>query len=188
MFQTQKQIRLSNKHQLFERRLDKYILIKELLSLYSQHRHLVIDPNIYKMVDYQFSWLTNSSTLEIMNCAMSSPRNEKCQKIFLTKYEMLEKSAVEITLLWDGSIADVMSKFVRQYKDLLQAMYKQQIIISELQEQNKETPILADIFEEKTKASAEHINLASTIEAIEATYNEIIRKKAEQKLAASIKF
>nr|WP_316616969.1 hypothetical protein [uncultured Ruminococcus sp.] len=36
MFLTLHQIRLSNKHQLFDRRLDKYIIVKDLLDTYKR--------------------------------------------------------------------------------------------------------------------------------------------------------
>lgn len=82
LFQTRKQIKLSNQQQLFDRGLDKYLLFKEMLSLYSQHRSLIADnPNIYKVVDFPFNQLTNCSTLESMCSIIKSPLNQEFQKV-----------------------------------------------------------------------------------------------------------
>lgn len=60
LFQTSKQTKLSNKQQLFDRRLEKYLLFKDLLVLYKDNRKLFVgDENICEMVDFQFAMLTN---------------------------------------------------------------------------------------------------------------------------------
>ena len=188
LFQTKKQIQLSNRQQLFDRRLDKYLFVRELLSLYSQHRSLIVNkPDIYKMVDYQFSWLTNCSALESMNLAMISPLSQGEQKVFLQKCETLEKSAIEITLLWESIASKLISQFVEQYKELLEAMYHQQILLNKLHAENREQPMLGDTFEKRAKEGAELVKLISVIEVIDTTYNKIVETKAEEKLIESIK-
>lgn len=188
LFQTKKQIQLSNRQQLFDRRLNKYLFVKELLSLYSQHRSLIVNkPDIYQMVDYQFSWLTNCSALESMNLAMISPLSQGEQKVFLQKCETLEKSAIEITLLWESNASKLISQFVEQYKELLEAMYHQQILLNKLHAENIERPMLGDTFKKRAKEGAELVKLITVIEVIDTTYNKIVDTKAEEKLIESIK-
>ncbi len=188
LFQTRKQLQLSNRQQLFDRRLDKYILIKDLLLLYSHNQNLINkDPEICEMVDFQFSLLTNNSTLESMNMAMSTPLVQDVQNVFLIKCEMLEKAATEIELIWKNNSMKIMSRFIRQYKDLLTAMYKQQIILNRLHKENESSPMQLEVFQKKAKGYAEKIGLFSVIENIDVTYNEIINTKAEQRLIKSIR-
>ena len=188
LFQTRKQLQLSNRQQLFDRRLDKYILIKDLLLLYSHNQNLINkDPEICEMVDFQFSLLTNNSTLESMNMAMSTPLVQDVQNVFLIKCEMLEKAATEIELIWKNNSMKIMSQFIRQYKDLLTAMYKQQIILNRLHKENESSPMQLEAFRKKAKEYAEKIGLFSVIENIDVTYNEIINTKAEQRLIKSIR-
>ena len=188
LFQTRKQLQLSNRQQLFDRRLDKYILIKDLLLLYSHNQNLINkDPEICEMVDFQFSLLTNNSTLESMNMAMSTPLVQDVQNVFLIKCEMLEKAATEIELIWKNNSMKLMSQFIRQYKDLLIAMYKQQIVLNRLHKENESSPMQLEVFQKKAKGYAEKIGLFSVIENIDVTYNEIINTKAEQRLIKSIR-
>ena len=73
LFQTAKQTKLSNKQHLFDRRLEKYVLMKDLLGLYKQNREYLVDKTeLAKMVDLQFSWLVNCSYLTDMNQAMQT--------------------------------------------------------------------------------------------------------------------
>ena len=188
LFQTQKQIKLSNKQQLFDRRIDKYLLFKALLSLYNGNRHLFVDKDsIYKMVDFQFSMLTNCSALEQMCSAIDKPLHDEDQKILLTKLEMLEKNAVELELLWNSEAGRKAGCFVKQYKELLMSMYKQQILLNHLHKQNTEHPIRLEEFQKRAKESASETNLFDNIEKLDSIYHSIIAEKVEKELIDGIK-
>ena len=187
LFQTNKQIKLSNKQQLFNRRLEKYLLIKELLSLYSENRFLIHTDDICESVKYVFAWLTNSATLESMCLAMENPLKHEEQKIFLTKCEMLEKSAMEIELIWEGKVGHIMGQFVRQYKKLLRAMYRQQIMLDGLHVERGEEPMPLEIVQKEIREKAEEFGLFSCVESLEKTYQQIVSMRAEEYLIKSIK-
>lgn len=99
LWQTQKQTKLSNMQQLFDRRLEQFHLIKELLSLYEQERDFLKDMCISESVASHFIFLTNNSRLESMASVMSNPLGKEEKVNFLTKCEQLEKSAIETTLI-----------------------------------------------------------------------------------------
>lgn len=188
LFQTNTQIKLSNKQQLFNRRLEKYLLIKELLSLYAENRNLIIHTDdICESVKFMFAWLTNSSTLESMCLVMENPLKHNEQKIFLTKCEMLEKSAMEIELIWRGKVAHIMGQFVRQYTELLKAMYRQQIMLDGLHDERVEGPMPLEISQKKMREKAEEFGLFSCVEGLEKTYQQIVSIRAEEYLIKSIK-
>lgn len=188
LFQTQKQIKLSNKQQLFDRRLEKYLVFKDLITLYKSNRQLLIgNDSICEMVDFQFSMLTNCSALEQMCVAIDKPIHDKAHKILLTKLELLEKNATEIKLLWNSNAGGKAECFVKQYKELLMSMYQQQIMLKHLHKQNEEHPMNLAEFQRRAKENALNINLYSNIEKLDSIYNDIIEKKVEQELADRIK-
>ena len=188
LVQTGAQIKLSNKQQLFDRRLEKYLLFKELLYLYIQNETLFIDKDsLLYLVDYPFVWLTNCALLEEMNLAMKNPLHQHEQKIFLSKCEMLEKAATEIELLWNDENGKLVGKFVRQYIELLKAMYKQQIGIKKLKEENEQKTMSMEVFEKQSRENAEMINLFDIVDSLKNTYQKLVDDKVEQHILKKLK-
>lgn len=188
LFQTHKQIKLSNKQQLFDRRLDKYLLFKDLFVLYKGSRQLFVEKNsICEMVDFPFSMLTNCSALEQMCSAFDKPLHDEDHKILLTKLEMLEKNAVELELLWNSEAGRKASCFVKQYKELLMSIYKQQILLKYLHKQNEEHPISLEEFQQQAKENAIKIGLYDDIKKLDSIYHSIIEEKVEEELTDGIK-
>lgn len=94
LFQTHRQIKLSNKQFLFNRRLDKYLLAKSLIELYKDNINL-IDYKDNKddeaiIVDFQFINLTNIEYLKDIACIISDPKNNEYKTNFLIKIEELK--------------------------------------------------------------------------------------------------
>lgn len=188
LFQSNYQIKISNKQQLFDRRLEKYLLIKDLLSLYLTNRNLLFDKkDVCKVIDYIFFLLTNCSTLETMCSAISKPLSQEEQKIFLEKCEMLDKTSTEIQLIWNGTESILIGSFVKEYCNLLRSMYKQQVFIKRLREQNDNQPMLLEIWESKLCENADNVNLFKTIDNLEKIYQEIIITNAVDNLKKHIK-
>ena len=193
IFQTKKQIALSNKQLLFDRRLEKYIIIKDLLLLFANNRERIVDKkDLARCLDFQFSLLTNVSYLSDMIFAIKEPVNSDKQNVFLTKCEMLEKYAVEISLLWDNDIGQIFSEFVKTYKELLNKLYQQQTRIDGLKKHNEEQNdikylIDLDSYEKITLENAKEIKLFETIQNLDDIYRRIINENLEQKLIDDLK-
>lgn len=194
IFQTKKQIELSNEQHLFDRRLEKYMLIKDLLSLFANNRELIVDKkDLARCLDFQFSLLTNVSYLSDMIFAIKEPLNSDKQNIFLTKCEMLEKYAVEISLLWDNDIGQIFSEFVKTYKELLNKLYQQQVCINGLKKDREEQNYIGnsvidlDTYEKKTLKNAKEIKLFETIQNLDDIYRRIINENLEEKLIDDLK-
>lgn len=193
IFQTKKQIALSNKQLLFDRRLEKYIIIKDLLLLFANNRERIVDKkDLARCLDFQFSLLTNVSYLSDMIFAIKEPLNSDKQNVFLTKCEMLEKYAVEISLLWDNDIGQIFSEFVKTYKELLNKLYQQQTRIDGLKKHNEEQNdikylIDLDSYEKITLENAKEIKFFETIQNLDDIYRRIINENLEQKLIDDLK-
>ena len=113
LFQTKRQIALSNKQQLFDRRLSCFLEFNTMYSLYVANKlYLKDDSTFYHTNDLVFSWLTNCADLEKMILAVANPLHQNGQKTLLTKYEQLKNDAIEISMVFDGNAAEIAGEFV----------------------------------------------------------------------------
>ena len=186
LWQTHKQIKISNKQHLFDRRLEKFLLIRDLISLYKNNSKLLNKETIAELVDMPFNWLINCARLEETYCIMQSPLGDKEKKIFLSKCEELEHSAVEIKLIWRNDYGNLASKFVSQYVNLLRAMHRQQIVINDLEEKSARNPLPLEVTQERNMTAARTNGLFSAIDDIKVTYEQMESCSLEAKLEESI--
>ena len=189
LFQTAKQIKLSNKQHCFDRRIEKYMFVRDLLKLYKDNRVLFINnKSICETVDFPFVMLTNCASLESMGAAISTPLHKETHKEYLLKIEMIDKYAAEIKLLWDTEEGCLASRFVYQYKEFLHAMYKQQIWLKKQDETyNPNNPPLLDEFQKQANDMAINTQLFDAIDNIEKTYHKIVEKDIEQHMIKSLR-
>lgn len=189
LFQTKQQISLSNKQQLFERRLARYLEFNTIYSLYTANKIYLKDAKtFYHTNDLIFSWLTNCSDLEGMTLAMSNPLHQEEQKILLTKYEQLKNSAIEISMIFDGRIAKIAEDFISSFADLLKAMYQQQVYISKLtdEEEADRMPLYIEDYEYKCKKMAESLGLFEVRDKLEHLNDELVHKRVIEEMKNSL--
>ena len=127
LWQTNRQIKLSNKQQLFDRRLGNYLIIEGLISLYQKNRYNSNgngEQNKYPFftIDVTFNALTNNSYLEDVYAAIIPPFDNPVRKIFLTKLEELHRIETECELIFSEDISAHLCGFVSKYRDLLNAI------------------------------------------------------------------
>ena len=85
LFQTWKQIKVSNKQNLFEKRINVLIKVTGLMKLYEENRNLMIDDNekddsAVLMVDFNFENLTNNTYLEDIAICIHKSLEQPYQK------------------------------------------------------------------------------------------------------------
>src|SRR5690625_721505 len=85
LFQTGKQIKISNKQNLFEKRMNILIKVTGLMKLYEENRNLMIDDNekddsVVLMVDFNFENLTNNTYLEDIAICVHKALEQPYQK------------------------------------------------------------------------------------------------------------
>lgn len=190
LFQTKRQIALSNKQQLFDRRLSCFLEFNTIYNLYVANKlYLKDDSTFYHTNDLIFSWLTNCSELEEMTLAVSNPLHRKEQTILLTKYEQLKNDAIEISMVFDGNAAEIAGEFVSSFANLLKAMYQQQVYISNLKEQEErdKTPLYLEDYEEKCRKMAVSLGLFELRDKLENLDGEIIRQKVLDEMKNSLR-
>lgn len=187
LFQTNRQIKLGNKQHLFDRRLENYLLFKDLLSLYRSSRSVLDKENIAELVEIPFGCLTNCAGLEMIYTLIKSPTDDHLRKVFLTKCEELEHSAEETRLIWGETMGELPALFIKQYVQLLKTLYGQQLMIVAVEKDNERNTILLEVAQKRLRESAESGGLMDAIDTIAVTFKEIERNCVEKKLAESIK-
>ena len=192
VYQTKKQIEISNKQQLFDRRLKKYLFTNELLNLYNDSKTILDDECFYlpSSLESAFTYLTNSSKLESMVNVLNHYDDFETKKEFLTKCEMIEQISNEIEFLWNDEEIKKVSQFVLLYKKLLMNMYKQKIFLDKEGQSVKEyieKPIPQEIYRKKVSIRAETLKLFDINKELKMLYQDIEEKNILNKMKESIK-
>ena len=133
LLQTHKQIKISNKQFLFDKRLSKYLLTKGLLELYKDNENLLDytnhPDNESIVVDYQFINLTNNNYLKDVTCVINELENKDFKKKFLVKIEELKELSTEVRFLFPNKSGLLIGNFIMKYQNVLMELYKYQIIL-----------------------------------------------------------
>lgn len=190
LYQTKQQIALSNKQQLFDRRLSCYTKFNMIYSLFSENKNLInMKDSFVLSCEYEFALLTNSSDLEVMMPAISKPLHQDEQKILLIKREDLKNLALEISMVYDGELGETMGKFVSLYTDLLMKIYQQRIMLRKLENQKQENgmPINLEDLINQSKQNLKDINIQETINELNRLDKEIVGKKLLEKTKNSLR-
>ena len=133
LFQTWKQIKVSNKQNLFEKRINVLIKVTGLMKLYEENRNLMIDDNekddsAVLMVDFNFENLTNNTYLEDIAICIHKSLEQPYQKQLLTRLEELRNISTSIMYLFPDKQAKALSDFVFNYQNTLFTIYQYQIL------------------------------------------------------------
>lgn len=130
LWQTQKQIKLSNKQYLFDRRLSAYLTIKDLLGSYlTQKENRTLSDNDEFVFNIKMTWyfLMGNLYLESVSNAIEYPISSPEGKEFSIKMVELIKKAEEIKLLFPAKVSDPITDFVSSYYHVVRSIYQYQL-------------------------------------------------------------
>lgn len=193
LWQTHKQIKISNKQYLFDKRLSKYLLAKGLLELYKDNESLLDytdDPdNEAIIVDYQFINLTNNNYLKDITCIINEPKNNEFKNNFLVKIEELKQLSNEVRFLFPNKSGLLLSNFIMKYQNVLMELYKYQIVLDLMKKDEiprKNKPTYNELQNEYGELKHRH-RLYDSIDDLKKSYHEAVSKKVINKIEKSIK-
>lgn len=179
------QIQLSNKQQLFDRRLKVYMVASGIISLCKENYIWLAgkrDAEPQFANDYIFIWLTNNTYMEGQVEAIEHPLEQPFHKVFLKKCEELRSMAMEFELIFKGDVALLYSDFLRDYEKTLAVMYRYQIIIEKMKEENSKHPMppeeLSRMFAEKKYRN----DLYNALDQLKKSYDIVAQEKVENRL------
>lgn len=79
LVQTHKQMKISNKQNLFNSRVGSYLIVTGLIKLYEENRQFIEGDKkdeIYYSSDLLLTWLVNNSFLEKMGAVIGKPLHQ----------------------------------------------------------------------------------------------------------------
>lgn len=186
LYLSYRQIRISNRQQLFDRRVSLFLTFTGLLELYKE-----LEPELINKGDEPFNilpdfhGLTNNTQLQEAGKIIDDYSNEKNRIIFLSTLEELKKAATASEFIYKDDYK-LIKDFILQYVQVLLNMYKYEIRLERAQEHLKTVPgydktYNKDIFKEYLD------NLYESYENIRKTYNSILNNKLIDKLKSHTK-
>lgn len=183
LFQTNHQTKLSNKHQLFDRRVKIYLLFTTLLQLYKGNFSVL---GLERKASYRgselFVWLTNCSDLEDMAEAIGKPLHSEEHKNLLVKCERLRNASVESSMIFDGEVGKITSDFIKTYSAFLQALYQQQLYLAMREKDEQGEPPRVEDYLKDSHKMAENLNLYKMNDRLDGLVKEIDDEKIVNKL------
>lgn len=185
-----RQIRLSNKQQLFDRRMKAYMLANGLIAL-CEDNYMWLSPKREQIPqfanDYIFIWLTNNTYMEKQADAIEHPLEQPFHKEFLRKREELRITAAEIDLIFKGKVALAYSNFLRSYEAALAAMYEYQIIVDEMQKENEKHPMTIEKAGEMFSEEKYRDNLYDAMDNLRIAYDAVAEEKVKKQIKKQLK-
>lgn len=189
IYQTQHQIKLSNKQHLFDKRVDNYLIAKGLVQLYrSNSSHFIHEEDrpIFE-IDLEFTWLTNNVYLENITLAIENPLTEPYHKEFITKLEEVKEVSSKIKFLFSGETAELLGDFVLHYQRLLFTMYQYQILVNKLKEIAINFNLSLEESQEKVNEKEHRNTLKQAFDNLKQADSLLKDKKVERQLEKQIR-
>lgn len=179
------QIRLSNKQQLFERRLKAYMMANSIISLCKENYVFLsekrkAEPQFAN--DLVFVWLTNNTYMERQAEAIEHPLEQPFHKELLKKREELRNMAMEFEFIFKGNVASLYGNFLRDYENALAVMYQYQIIIKKMEEENGKHPNTSEVLSKMFSEEEYRDRLYDALGKLKVSYDTVSQEKNDKQL------
>lgn len=179
------QIRLSNKQQLFERRLKAYMMANSIISLCKENYVFLsekrkAEPQFAN--DLVFVWLTNNTYMEGQAEAIEHPLEQPFHKELLKKREELRNMAMEFDFIFKGNVASLYGNFLRDYENALAVMYQYEIIIRKMKEENEKYPHTSEVLSKMFSEEEYRDRLYDALGKLKVSYDTVSQEKNDKQL------
>lgn len=179
------QIRLSNKQQLFERRLKAYMMANSIISLCKENYVFLsekrkAEPQFAN--DLVFVWLTNDTYMEGQAEAIEHPLEQPFHKELLKKREELRNMAMEFEFIFKGNVASLYGNFLRDYENALAVMYQYEIIIRKMKEENEKYPHTSEVLSKMFSEEEYRDRLYDALGKLKVSYDTVSQEKNDKQL------
>lgn len=167
------QVRLSNKQNLFNRRLSIWLITQGMLELYREnHKLLKKEDEPQFSLDVIFAYLTNNAFLYEIGSAAFHPLDMEYQKPFLTKLDEIKSLSAEAKFVFEGCPAEAVSGFLNDYQQLLMSIYQYQVLLDCIEWHMSELPF-AFMRAYEVNEPLQRSWLYEAYDSIEASYTQL---------------
>lgn len=189
LFQTKKQTQLSNKHQLFDRRLDKYTIIKDIISGYANAQPLItskeFDINEYR--EAILITLLNNPLLEDSIVAVEDPLEMNNRKNFYEKTYILKQLFEETSIIFEGEESELISKFIMQFREFLEYLFFEHYYSEYKVQKELKKKLGIDNEDDETYFLLDRKKSSDVLPELQSIFEKVINSDAEGKLLKQIK-
>ena len=179
------QIRLSNKQQLFERRLKAYMMANSIISLCKENYVFLSEKRKSEPQfanDLVFVWLTNNTYMEGQAEAIEHPLEQPFHKELLKKREELRNMAMEFEFIFKGNVSSLYCNFLRDYENALAVMYQYEIIIRKMKEENEKYPHTSEVLSKMFSEEEYRDRLYDALGKLKVSYDTVSQEKNDKQL------
>lgn len=132
------QARLSNKQSLFNRRINIWITVDKLVSVYAKNaKNLEHNDEPQLTIDRLFVWLTNTTYLQSISASINHVLDADPQLKLHLKLDEMKSLAMEARFCFKGKSGDAIAEFIEDYQSLLFSMYQYQILLNKMSQSAK---------------------------------------------------
>ena len=171
------QARLSNKQSLFNRRLNIWIIVDKLMSVYEINAKSLEHDNEPQMaIDLLFAWLTNTTYLQSISASINHVLDAEPQLKLHLKLDEMRSLAMEAKFCFKGKSGDAIAEFIEAYQSLLFSMYQYQILINKMLQNTKENQWTLEQASEKLHELDRRKDLFEKETALAASYKPLCQQ------------
>lgn len=132
------QARLSNKQSLFNRRLNIWITVDKLMSVYVKNaKDLELDNGPQMAIGQLFEWLTNTTYLHSISTSINKVLDADLQLKLHLKLDEMRSLAMEARFCFKGKSREAIAEFIEAYQSLLFSIYQYQILLNKMSQSAK---------------------------------------------------
>lgn len=181
------QTRLSNKQSLFHRRLNIWITVDKLMSVYINNaKNLEQNDKPQMAVDLLFVWLTNTTYLQSISASINHVLDSDFQLKLHLKLDEMKSLAMEARFCFKGKSGDAVAEFIEAYQSLLFSMYQYQIIFKMMSQKASEYNWSLEQASEKLQEPAQRKDLFEKELALASSYKALSQQKMRESIERQI--
>lgn len=182
------QARLSNKQSLFNRRLNIWITVDKLMSVYAKNaKNLEQDDEPQMDMGLPFQWLTNTTFLQSIAASINHVLDADHQLKLHLKLDEVRSLAMEARFCFKGKSGDVIAEFLEAYQSLLFSMYQYQILFEKMLQSSKEYQWTLEQASEKLHEPEQRKDLFEKESALAASYKTLCQQNKHGAIQRQIK-
>lgn len=182
------QARLSNKQSLFNRRLNIWITVDKLMSVYVKNaKDLEHDDEPQMDIDLQFALLTNTTYLPSISTSINHVLDADPQLNLHLKLDEMRTLAMEARFCFKGKSGEAIAEFIEAYQSLLFSMYQYQILLNKMLQNAREYQWTLEQASEKLHEPDQRRELFEKENALAASYKTLCQQNKRDRIQRQIK-